>query len=142
MTKEDPKEFEKDPKMIEEEPKEDPIEDPIKNLEAVPPEIALNESRLKGIILATALVSGFSGVKSSTLRKIEALTRDREREIVQVAESVNELVQIMKDLSVLVIDQETIVDRIDYNVQNVASLVEDDFKQLEKVLSLIVFFVL
>ncbi|XP_042989301.1 syntaxin-41-like [Carya illinoinensis] len=48
-------------------------------------------------------------------------------------ESVNELVQIMKDLSVLVIDQGTIVDRIDYNIQNVATTVEEGLKQLQKV---------
>ncbi|XP_042433083.1 syntaxin-43-like [Zingiber officinale] len=75
---------------------------------------------------------GFSDVRISTLKKSEAFTREREREIVQVVESVNELAQIMKDLSVLVIDQGTIVDRIDYNVQNVASSVEEGFKQLEK----------
>ncbi|CAI0551625.1 unnamed protein product [Linum tenue] len=49
-----------------------------------------------------------------------------------VVESVNELAQIMKDLSVLVIDQGTIVDRIDYNVQNVATTVEEGLKQLQK----------
>ncbi|KAG6646704.1 hypothetical protein CIPAW_07G026700 [Carya illinoinensis] len=49
-----------------------------------------------------------------------------------VMESVNELVQIMKDLSVLVIDQGTIVDRIDYNIQNVATTVEEGLKQLQK----------
>lgn len=73
----------------------------------------------------------------------------------------NDLAQIMKDLSVLVIDQVwtyntfsyspsaasarvfgvlnlcliqgTIVDRIDHNIQNVASTVEDGLKQLKKV---------
>ncbi|KAL0357282.1 UNVERIFIED_CONTAM: syntaxin [Sesamum calycinum] len=44
----------------------------------------------------------------------------------------NELAQIMKDLSVLVIDQGTIVDRIDYNITNVAVSVEEGLKQLEK----------
>jgi t-SNARE complex subunit (syntaxin) len=39
----------------------------------------------------------------------------------------------MKDLSALVIDQGTIVDRIDYNIQNVASTVDDGLKQLQKV---------
>ncbi|XP_064942196.1 syntaxin-43 isoform X2 [Musa acuminata AAA Group] len=68
----------------------------------------------------------------SALKRSEVFTREREREIVQVVESVNELAQIMKDLSVLVIDQGTIVDRIDYNVQNVASSVEEGYKQLEK----------
>ncbi|KAE8675426.1 Syntaxin-43 [Hibiscus syriacus] len=49
-----------------------------------------------------------------------------------VVESVNELAQIMKDLSVLVIDQGTIIDRIDYNIQNVATTVEEGLKQLQK----------
>eukprot|EP00249_Psilotum_nudum_P012021 c23536_g1_i2 orf=363-686(-) len=50
----------------------------------------------------------------------------------QIVESVNDLAQIMKDLSVLVIDQGTIVDRIDYNIQNAAASVEAGVKQLEK----------
>ncbi|KAB5556177.1 hypothetical protein DKX38_007086 [Salix brachista] len=49
-----------------------------------------------------------------------------------VVESVNELAQIMKDLSVLVIDQGTIVDRIDYNIQNVETTIEEGLKQLQK----------
>ena len=75
---------------------------------------------------------GFTEVQMSKLKKSEAFTREREREIEQVAQSVNELAQIMKDLSVLVIDQGTIVDRIDYNVQNVAASVEEGYKQLQK----------
>ncbi|XP_021742636.1 syntaxin-41-like isoform X1 [Chenopodium quinoa] len=66
------------------------------------------------------------------IRKSEAFTVEREREIQQVAESVNELAQIMKDLSVLVIDQGTIVDRVDYNIQNVAATVQEGLKQLQK----------
>ncbi|KAF5182687.1 Syntaxin-like protein [Thalictrum thalictroides] len=74
----------------------------------------------------------FSDHQMSKLKKSEAFTAEREKEINQVVESVNELAQIMKDLSVLVIDQGTIVDRIDYNVQNVAASVEQGFKQLQK----------
>ena len=62
MTEEDPEEFEEDPEMIEEEPEKDPIVDPIESLEAVLPGITPNESRLRGIILATALVSVLVGV--------------------------------------------------------------------------------
>ncbi|ONK58916.1 uncharacterized protein A4U43_C08F1040 [Asparagus officinalis] len=75
---------------------------------------------------------GFSETHMSKLKKSEAFTQEREREIVQVVESVNELALIMKDLSVLVIDQGTIIDRIDYNVQNVAASVEEGYKQLQK----------
>ncbi|GMP63850.1 hypothetical protein CsSME_00025370 [Camellia sinensis var. sinensis] len=75
---------------------------------------------------------GFNEHQMAKLRKSEAFTAEREREIQQVVESVNDLAQIMKDLSVLIIDQGTIVDRIDYNIQNVAASVEEGFKQLQK----------
>ncbi|RYR39302.1 hypothetical protein Ahy_A09g044806 [Arachis hypogaea] len=78
----------------------------------------------------------FNEHQMAKLKKTEAFTVEREKEIQQVVESVNELAQIMKDLSVLVIDQGTIVDRIDYNIQNVATTVEDGLKQLQKVLHL------
>ncbi|KAF5463339.1 hypothetical protein F2P56_019260 [Juglans regia] len=74
----------------------------------------------------------FNEHQMAKLKKSEAFTAEREREIQQVVESVNELAQIMKDLSVLVIDQGTIVDRIDYNIQNVATTVEEGLKQLQK----------
>ncbi|KAE8660200.1 Syntaxin-43 [Hibiscus syriacus] len=50
----------------------------------------------------------------------------------EIVESVNELAQIMKDLSVLVIDQGTIIDWIDYNILNVATTVEEGLKQPQK----------
>ncbi|XP_038716758.1 syntaxin-43-like isoform X2 [Tripterygium wilfordii] len=74
----------------------------------------------------------FNEHQMAKLKKSEAFTAEREREIQQVVESVNELAQIMKDLSVLVIDQGTIVDRIDYNIQNVATTVDEGLKQLQK----------
>ncbi|KAL4588390.1 hypothetical protein LXL04_001274 [Taraxacum kok-saghyz] len=75
---------------------------------------------------------GFNEHQMAKLKKSEAFTMERDREIQQVAESVNELAQIMKDLSVLVIDQGTIVDRIDHNIQNVAASVDEGLKQLQK----------
>ncbi|KAJ8426594.1 hypothetical protein Cgig2_018062 [Carnegiea gigantea] len=74
----------------------------------------------------------FNEQRLARIKKNEAFTVEREREIQQVVESVNELAQIMKDLSVLVIDQGTIIDRIDYNIQNVASSVGQGLKQLQK----------
>ncbi|EOA31021.1 hypothetical protein CARUB_v10014167mg [Capsella rubella] len=74
----------------------------------------------------------FSEHQMSKIKKSEEISLEREKEIQQVVESVNELAQIMKDLSTLVIDQGTIVDRIDYNIQNVASTVDDGLKQLQK----------
>ncbi|KAI7738762.1 hypothetical protein M8C21_033917, partial [Ambrosia artemisiifolia] len=75
---------------------------------------------------------GFNEHQMAKLKKSEAFTVEREKEIQQVVESVSELAQIMKDLSVLVIDQGTIVDRIDHNIQNVAASVDEGLKQLQK----------
>jgi len=45
---------------------------------------------------------------------------------------VNDLAGVMKDLSVLIIDQGTVLDRIDYNCEMVAVTVEEGRKQLTK----------
>ena len=50
----------------------------------------------------------------------------------QVAESVGELAEIFKEIQVLVIDQGTILDRIDYNIEQAAERVEGAVKELHK----------
>eukprot|EP00246_Nothoceros_aenigmaticus_P012768 TRINITY_DN4102_c0_g1_i2.p1 TRINITY_DN4102_c0_g1~~TRINITY_DN4102_c0_g1_i2.p1 ORF type:complete len:209 (+),score=55.76 TRINITY_DN4102_c0_g1_i2:154-780(+) len=76
---------------------------------------------------------GFNEQQVSLLKHSEAQSLEREKEITQIVSSVNDLAQIMKELSALVIDQGTIVDRIDFNVQNVAASVEQGVKELEQV---------
>jgi syntaxin 16 len=75
---------------------------------------------------------GLKVQQMAQLRQTEALSVEREKEITEIVESVTDLAQIMKDLSVLVIDQGTIVDRIDYNITNVATSVEKGVKELVK----------
>jgi syntaxin 16 len=47
--------------------------------------------------------------------------------------SINDLASIFKDLSVLVIEQGTILDRIDYNVQEAKDNVQIAVKELHEV---------
>lgn len=51
------------------------------------------------------------------------MSEERSKAIEQVAESVNELAGIFKEIQVLVIDQGTILDRIDFNIELAADKV-------------------
>lgn len=56
----------------------------------------------------------------------------RNEEIVKIAKSIEELAQIFRELAVLVIDQGTILDRIDYNMENAVAHAKEGVQQLEK----------
>lgn len=58
------------------------------------------------------------------------LVNQRDEEITKIAKSIEELAQIFKELAVLVIDQGTILDRIDYNMEQTISHTEEGLKQL------------
>lgn len=62
----------------------------------------------------------------------EAEVRRREKELSLIAGSVEDLAQIMKDLSTLVIEQGTVLDRIDYNVEHVQADVVRGVEELKK----------
>lgn len=75
---------------------------------------------------------GFSDVQVQAADSISALVDERDREVTKIVSSIHELAQIMKDLSVLVIDQGTVLDRIDYNLEQTASSVEQGVTQLRR----------
>ena len=56
----------------------------------------------------------------------------KEEEIQSVVKSINDLASIFKDLSVLVVEQGTVLDRIDYNVAQAKEHVELANVELEK----------
>lgn len=61
---------------------------------------------------------------------MQAITQ-RDREITSIAESITDLAGLFKDLSTLVIDQGTLLDRIDYNVEQMATDMEAAVKELQ-----------
>ncbi len=56
----------------------------------------------------------------------------RDAEITNIAKSIEELAQIFKELGVLVIDQGTILDRIDFNMETAVEHAKEGVVQLEK----------
>eukprot|EP01023_Acetabularia_acetabulum_P060196 TRINITY_DN7233_c0_g3_i1.p1 TRINITY_DN7233_c0_g3~~TRINITY_DN7233_c0_g3_i1.p1 ORF type:complete len:304 (+),score=69.63 TRINITY_DN7233_c0_g3_i1:21-932(+) len=75
---------------------------------------------------------GLSENQLNMLDNATGVIQQRDQEVAQAVESIAELVQIMRDLSVLVQEQGTIVDRIDYNIEQVAMSVEKGVEQLQK----------
>eukprot|EP01025_Chloroclados_australasicus_P048884 TRINITY_DN5547_c0_g2_i5.p1 TRINITY_DN5547_c0_g2~~TRINITY_DN5547_c0_g2_i5.p1 ORF type:complete len:316 (-),score=45.48 TRINITY_DN5547_c0_g2_i5:300-1247(-) len=58
------------------------------------------------------------------------MIEQRDAEIMYVVETITELSQIMKDLAMVVQEQGTVLDRIDYNIEQVAASVEAGVEQL------------
>ncbi|KAK9885233.1 hypothetical protein WA026_010736 [Henosepilachna vigintioctopunctata] len=81
----------------------------------------------------------FIGTNQSTQQQLlyleEENTRfalEREQEVTSIIKSIIEVNKIFKDLSIMVADQGTILDRIDYNIERTQIDVSEGFKQLQK----------
>lgn len=79
-----------------------------------------------------AIDMGFSDQQLSQLRQSESYVAQRDEEITKIVETITDLAEIMKDLSVLVVEQGSILDRIDYNIQQVDEHVTSGVKELQK----------
>lgn len=64
------------------------------------------------------------------LHSNDAAILQREREIEDIAQSIIELSDLFRDLQTMVIDQGTMLDRIDYNVERMATDVKEADKEL------------
>ena len=87
-----------------------------------------------GIDLAAAESTGdfFTTQQMAVVDDLTEAVRSRDQEIAKIAQSIEELGTIFKELAVLVIDQGTILDRIDYNMEAVVEHTKTGIKQLEK----------
>lgn len=75
---------------------------------------------------------GFTDTQLLELESLEMNATQRSEEINQIASSISDLNTIFKELAVLVIDQGSILDRIDYNIEQVVVQSSEANKQLQK----------
>ena len=57
--------------------------------------------------------------------------RARDRELTEIAKSIAQLAELFKDLSVLVIDQGTLLDSVEYNIEQTAVQMSEAVKELD-----------
>jgi syntaxin 16 len=74
----------------------------------------------------------FNDQQLAVVDDLTEAVQSRDQEIQKIAQSIEELGQIFKELAVLVIDQGTILDRIDYNMEAVVEHTKTGIQQLEK----------
>lgn len=75
---------------------------------------------------------GLSQTQIQELENMEEFAVQRNSEVAQIASSIEELNRIFRELAVMVIDQGSILDRIDYNTEKIYKKSDDGKKQMEK----------
>jgi len=73
---------------------------------------------------------GFSDEQMHELATAEEDVDERMREIQRIAKSVEELAVLFKELAVLIVEQGTILDRIDHNMEQAVERTEAGVKEL------------
>jgi len=74
---------------------------------------------------------GFTPAQMDQIQKLRRDGAQREAQIAQIATSINELAQMFKELSVLIVEQGSIIDRIDYNIDQTRSHVQKGLAEVK-----------
>ena len=101
---------------------------PFEDEEAVSPEKAERLRQLEQMIYNP----GFSEEQIARMILQEELVTERNREVIAIAQSISDLAEIFHDLSQLVIEQGSVLDRIDYNLEQTEHYTEEAHSELQK----------
>jgi len=85
-----------------------------------------------GVEAGQALDLGFNDAQLQEIESMEVNASQRNEEICQIAASISDLHTVFKELAVLVIDQGSVLDRIDYNIEQVVHTSKEANSQLMK----------
>eukprot|EP00455_Lapot_gusevi_P022762 TRINITY_DN2370_c0_g3_i6.p1 TRINITY_DN2370_c0_g3~~TRINITY_DN2370_c0_g3_i6.p1 ORF type:complete len:305 (-),score=95.53 TRINITY_DN2370_c0_g3_i6:208-1122(-) len=81
--------------------------------------------------MADSFDQGFTEEQLALLHEAEQSANERERQIATIAKSIHELAELFKEMSVLVSEQGSILDRVDYNVEHALQEIRSGFKDVE-----------
>lgn len=90
-------------------------------------------AQYKGKGIHSKCVQGFTESQLAVLESNNEAIDQREREVNQIAKSIHQLAEIFRDLQTLVIDQGSMLDRIDYNIEQTNIQVKEAVVQLDQV---------
>ncbi|XP_032073890.1 syntaxin-16 isoform X2 [Thamnophis elegans] len=75
---------------------------------------------------------GFTDDQLVLVEQNTTLVEEREREIRQIIQSITDLNEIFRDLGAMIVEQGTVLDRIDYSVEQSCIKTDEGLKQLHK----------
>ncbi|KAI6646563.1 syntaxin-16 isoform d [Oopsacas minuta] len=75
---------------------------------------------------------GFTGNQLMLVQKDTQILQHRDKEIQSIVTSLEDISEMFKDMSTMVLDQGTILDRIDYNIESTATKISEAKVQLVK----------
>ncbi|KAJ2969105.1 hypothetical protein NUW54_g13040 [Trametes sanguinea] len=78
-----------------------------------------------------AAASSTDGVIVRQLAMVPDELQSRDRELAEIARSIASLAELFKDLQALVIDQGTLLDSVEYNIEQTATHMEDAVRELD-----------
>jgi len=99
---------------------------------SLPSSMFVDDSSGRKVSLEEASERGLTVAEKHLLEQLEQKASSRDIEIIKIAQSVNELATLFKELNLLVVEQGTILDRIDYNLEHAEAKVKSGVQQLEK----------
>lgn len=93
-----------------------------------PPLCSLRDKLTKRACISTQSRSQLSAQQQAQMQEPDLETRTRE--LNGIAKSITQLAEVYKDLQAMVIDQGTILDSIEYNIEQTAVHVQEAVKEL------------